>query len=33
MYLLLYGAECNMGNIFPDSHILQLISRALRQVK
>ena len=25
MQLLLHGAECNMGNIFRVSHILQLI--------
>ena len=27
------GAECNMGNIFRVSHILQLISQAFRRVK
>ena len=33
MQLLSHGAECNMGNISRVSHILQLISRAFRQVK
>ena len=31
--LLSHGAECNMGNIFRVSRILQLISRAFRRVK
>ena len=29
--MLLYGVECNMGNIFRLSHIFRLISRAFRQ--
>ena len=33
MQLLSHGAECNMGNIFRVSHILQLTSRAFRRVK
>ena len=33
MLLLLHGAECNVGNIFQLSTILQLISSAFRQVK
>ena len=33
MYLLLYGAKCNMGNIFWVSYILQFILRAFRRVK
>ena len=31
--LFSYDAECNMGNIFRFSHILQLISGAFRRVK
>ena len=33
MYLLSHVAECNMGNIFRVSQILQLIQRAFRRVK
>ena len=33
MQLLSHGDECNMGNIFRVSHILQLLSLAFRQVK
>ena len=33
MQLLSHNAECNMGNIFRVSHILQLFSRALKRVK
>ena len=31
--MLSHGADCSMGNIFRDSHILQLISRAFITAK
>ena len=33
MLLLSYGVECNMGNIFRVSHILQLITANMRNEK